>query len=325
MYKKVGTISSALGLIFLGIWMIISKNNSVLSQKLFSWWYVIFILLGIEMIFFYGISKSTEKRGFNFLFVFVVLIFITIDIFKGAFLKYPNISSVNFQNNLESVDYWDDHKYKSSDFTRECNTTKEICVNTDNSYIVIKRSDINKIKITGKIYYNAKDKAGNYDVRIKNDNDISSIDINDSEIEGIKAEIYVPDGCKLKFKCDNIKLECSEKNLKADYDIEADNGVVTIDNDAQNIYTNIDNGLVKVNNKLSKNVDITLDNGMVTFNTENKNLSLDINTDKGLCKCNDLTMVNYGIKKEFGVGSDRLKIYVDNGTITAKVAESYEE
>ena len=110
--RKVGTISSSVGLIFYGIWMIVTQNDKILASEVFKWWPVLFIVIGIEILILHGIRSTDKKVGFNPLIIFIVILFLVTNISIGVkdqvnkFVKNNNVdvSLANLKNIFENID-----------------------------------------------------------------------------------------------------------------------------------------------------------------------------------------------------------------------------
>ena len=101
--RRVGTLSSAIGLIFFGIWMILNQNYTSLANLLFKCWPVIFIIIGLEILFYFN-SKDEKKRvGFNPLIIFVILLFMFSNIFMGIKDNFTNIFQGSISNDWYNI------------------------------------------------------------------------------------------------------------------------------------------------------------------------------------------------------------------------------
>lgn len=322
--RKVGTISSAVGLIFYGIWMILRQNDKILASEVFKWWPVLFIVIGLEILVLLGIKNTEKKVGFNPLIIFIVIIFLFTNISIGVkdqvnkFVKNNNmdagISSV--KNMFEGLDV----NYNMVEFKKEIMFTgNKLNVQTGNGIINIKKSENGIIKIDGKLSVNSENK--NISINPQITDGLCDINFNDGIVKSVNIDIYVPNGIQVKIDSNNIKLDSDDDTLKVDYIINADNGTVKINNDAEKISTNIDNGIVNIKNKLSKDVNIEIDNGTISLKTEDKNAEIKADVDAGVCSVNKTRIVNSGISKNYGNGTSKIIIKASHGTVDVNSQE----
>lgn len=346
--KRIGTVTSAIGFIFIGIWMILRNVDKALAKQFFNWWPITIVLFGIEIIFFYGRKRGNEEIGFNFLIVPVFIAFLIINVF----VRLGN--DINFLNNGIKIDL--------KDFNIDSNDTKKIrCekslnaignslnFNTRNGDINVKKSADGEIKFDLIVYVDKNKNINNYDLKENNLNEGLKVGINESYVRGVKGDIYVPDGYKVIMNINNIKLE-GESNLSAvEWDIKGDNGTLTIpggnslilnmDNvkfDGKNIKTakvrvdngsvdfkgdlqqcniQVGNGKVDIENKVCKDINVDVNMGVVEMKTSDSNMNVNLDVSQGKCSLNDDTRVNSGLIKPLGQGTGKLNMKVKSGTI----------
>lgn len=322
--KKIGTISSAIGLIFYGIWMIIRQNDKMLSNEIFKFWPILFIIIGVEILFLLGMNNTEKKRGFNPLIIFIILIFLFTNIFIGVkdhvtkFVRdnktsigYSNIRNIlkNFDLNYDEIEV-----KKEIEFSGD-----KINIQVNNGVINIKKSDTAKVIIEGKLSVENKNK--NYEIDpIVSDRECS-INLENDIVKGANIDIYVPNNVQIKIDSSNIKLDSVVEGLKADYIINADNGTVQIKGDAERINAKIDNGIINIKNKLSKDIDINIDNGTINLKTEDKNVDIKADIDAGVCSVNKSRIVNSGISRVYGDGSSKVKLNASHGAVDVNSQE----
>lgn len=350
--KRIGTVTSAIGFIFIGIWMILRNVDKALAKQFFNWWPIIIVLFGIEIIFFYGRKREEEKIGFNFLIIPVFIAFLIINIFVGLGNKMGN--DIRFLNKGIKIDL--------KDFNIDSNDSKEIkCekslnaignslnFNTRNGNINVKKSTDGKIKFDLIVYVDKNKNINNYDLKENKLNEGLKVDINESYVRGVKGDIYVPDGYKVIMNINNIKLE-GESNLSAvEWDIKGDNGTLTIlggnsltlnmDNvkfDGKNIKTakvrvdngsvdfkgdlqqgniQVGNGKVGIENKVCKDINVDVNMGTIEMKTSDSNMNVNLDVSQGKCSLNEDTRVNSGLIKPLGQGTGKLNMKVKAGTI----------
>ena len=315
--RRVGTLSSAIGLIFFGIWMILNQNYTSLANLLFKCWPIIFIIIGLEILFYFN-SKSEKRRiGFNPLIIFVILLFLFSNVFIEVKDNFSGIFHANISDNWYDVF---DNKYEkiSVEKTIVFNGNK-LNLASNNGSIEIKKSMDNNIKIQGKL--SVKKGISEYAIQEVIDGDQCSIDVKDDNIKLVDLVVYVPAQYQIKVSADNLKFDSKDKNFKADYIINIDNGSIKIDGDAENADIKMDNGIINVNNKLSKNININMNNGKINLSTQDGNVEIKADIDAGLSSVNGSNVVNAGIKRVYGSGEGKISVKVDNGTVNIKSKE----
>lgn len=73
--RKIGTTTSAICFILLGIWIMINSNNPDLGRKLIKFWPIIIILIGIEILYYTLIKKENERIRINGLAFLIIIVF----------------------------------------------------------------------------------------------------------------------------------------------------------------------------------------------------------------------------------------------------------
>lgn len=320
--KKIGTISTAVGFIFLGTWMIIRRINPAYGNEIFKWWYLIFILFGVELLVNYFKSKSnTEiKSGFNYLFILVVAILLSINVFQVVRSDMKNVFNntgrriVDKKFNRMFENFNGDYDILNVNKTINVNSNK-LYIKGNNSDFQIKKSPDNVIRISGKVYVEKGTKS--YDPKYENDNGENIIDFNENFVKGERCIIYLPDNMNLKLDAGNIRFN-SFGDSSINYDIKSDNGTVDIKNSKISGDININNGIININSKDVKNLNANLDNGTVYLKTSNKNADFNLQLERGICSLNNTSKTNCGIEEKHGTGEDKINIKVSNGTIGVK-------
>lgn len=348
--KRVGTISAAAGLIYLGTWMIISKINPDLGAEVFKWWPMVIVILGVEVLV--QFSRKTEERvGFNFLVVPVLVLMLIANIFNGVKTGFGgwfenwhitdipriNIGGINFND------------YKAINTSKTLSLHGNVLyIHTNNASVDVKESNSGDIRVEGKVYVDEDSFVSTYDIAEKKEANGYTIEIMDNFIHGVKLDVYVPNGYNVKLLVDNLDLNSSDEFDKSNFNIEADNVNVKI-SEAQNIVMNYkngninlddtkdinlkgnngninirgeseiinieaDNGKIDVNNEICKSVNIDLNQGVASVRTEDDNVDVNIELQQGLSGINNDKGVNKGMRKTFGLGTGKVQIKVHQGT-----------
>lgn len=348
--KRIGTISAAAGLIYLGVWMIIGKVNPDLGAEVFKWWPIVIVILGVEVLLQYA-RKNGERAGFNFLIVPVLIFMLLANLFNGIKTGFgdwfdnwhisdgPHISigGMNFS----------DSKAISTSKNLSMHGSV-IYIHTNNASIDVKKSNAGDIKIEGKVYVDEDSFVNKYDIAEKKDDNGYTIEMLDNYIKGVKLDVYIPDGYNVKLLVDNLDLSSNNEFDKSNFNIDADNanvkannvqsitmnyengnfnfddvrninlkgnnGNINIRGKSENIYIKGDNGKIDVNNEICKAVSIDLNHGIASVRTDDVNVSVNIELQQGISGINNEKGVNRGMSKTFGLGSGKVQINVHQGT-----------
>lgn len=348
--KRIGTISAAAGLIYLGAWMIINKINPDLGTEVFKWWPIVIVILGVEVLIQFS-RKDGERVGFNFLIVPVLILMLIANVFNGVKTGFGgwfdnwHVTGVP-RINIGGIDFND---------SKPINISKSLPVqgnvmyiHTNNASIDVKASNGGDIRIEGKVYVDEDSFVSKYDIVEKKDGNGYTIDIMDNFIQGVDLDVYIPDGYNVKFAADNLDLNGNDEFDKSNFNIEADNinvklngaqslvmdygngniniedvmdvnikgdnGNINVRGESENINVLADNGKVDINNEVCKNVNIELDQGIASIRTEDENVDVKILLEQGISGINNDKSVNSGISKTFGQGSGKVQIKVHQGT-----------
>lgn len=353
--KRIGTISSAAGLIFLGVWMIISRSNVAAGVEMFKWWPIIIVLVGVEILIHFSRKDEGERIGFNWVIIPVVLIFLCVNVFQGVtgrlnkFAENQGFSIEGLINVAEGIDFdMSNSRVVESTVTMPLHGNR-LSFNVDNGKINIIKSDDNNIRINAKIFVRKTSNINKYDIKADKNSDGYKVSFDNVDIRKVEADIYIPDNYNLKLDCDNLNLKggdnldsssfeidgdnvnvnlSSIKDLKLEFDngnvklldvgnisMSGDNANADINGKTENINLSFSNGKVDVRNDLCKNVNIEMDRGSVDINTEDKNLDVRIELDQGVARINDYRQTNSGIEKRFGSGESKVKVKLDQGTV----------
>lgn len=357
--KRVGTMTSALGFIFLGVWLLLRNVNLSLAEQFIKWWPILIILFGLEIIFLFNNKKEGEKIGFNFLIIPLIIVFtftnLYVNILKpiGKNFNKPE-NGFNISKNI--LDLGDSKNIKVDKTLDKIGNKIEFI--TDNSDLKIKKSTDDKIKFDIYVHVKNGSNINNYDIKEQKVSDGYKININESYVKGVSGVIYIPDGYNIKFENDNMKLNTEDellnsefyisgdngifnfkglKSLKMDIDnfsvngsdiksskINGDNGIVTIKGDkVEESIIEIDNGKVDIENKLCKNINVLLKRGTVNLKTIDGNIQTNLNVNNGKVNLNGGGRINSSIVTTLGNGTGKVDIKVDAGTVNVSTSQEW--
>ena len=357
--KRVGTITSALGFIFLGVWLLIRNVNLSLADQMIKWWPVLIILFGLEIIFLFNNKKEGERIGFNFLIIPLILVFIFTNLYVNILKpigKDFNIIEKGFDISENIFDLGDGKKIKVDKTLDKLGNKIEFV--TDNSSLKIKKSTDDKIKLDIYVHVKNGSNINNYAIKEQKVSDGYKINIDESYVKGISGIIYIPDGYNIKFENDNMKLNTEDELLNSEVYISGDNGtfnfkglkLLKMDMDNFNVNGNdikssiingdngnvsikgdkveqsiikMDNGKVDIENKLCKNINVLLKRGTVNLKTIDHNIEANLNLNKGKVNLNGGGRVNSSIITTLGNGTGKVDIKVDTGTINVSTGQEW--
>ena len=316
--KKVGSFSSAIGLIYLGLWMIININDPALGKEVIRWWPLLIILLGIEILFHVLRGAGNERFKLSSLFIPILIAFIIIGSFNSFNVYFNDGLKINIRDILSKDDFHieinGDWKSIESSQTLEAFGTS-LNFNTNNGDIKIEKSKDNNIYVEGKIYVKKSSHLQKYDIPYTKTSDGYSIMMDDNNIKSVKATIYIPSGYNVNIEGNNLQIKSNDAIEKSRINIDIDNGNIDLRGDIEKSKIKLNNGKVYMKNKLCSDINIELDNGTVSLDTEDKNISVDMDIDLGSCKFNDMRNINSALKDSIGTGSGKVVIKLDNGSI----------
>lgn len=357
--KRVGTITSALGFIFLGVWLLLRNVNLSLAEQLIKWWPILIILFGLEIIFLFNNKKEGEKIGFNFLIIPLIMVFIFTNLYINM-LK-PIAKDFNMLKNgfsiSESIFDLENTKKIKADKTLDRLGSKIEFI-TDNSDLKIRKSTDDKIRLDIYVHVKNESNIDKYDIKEQKVYDGYKININESYVKGVSGVIYIPDGYNIKFENDNMKLNTEDELLNSEFYISGDNGtfnfkglkllnmdidnfningsdirssiingdngsVVIKGNKVEESIIQIDNGKVDIENKLCKNIKVLLKRGTVNVKTIDRNIQADLNLNKGKVNLNGGSRVNSSIVTTLGNGTGKVDIKVDTGSINVSTSQEW--
>ncbi|AQR97318.1 LiaF transmembrane domain-containing protein [Clostridium saccharoperbutylacetonicum] len=320
--RKIGTTTSAICFILLGIWIMINSNNPDLGKKIIKFWPIVIILIGIEILYYTLVKKENERiRISGLVFVIIIVSFlanISTDIFNN--IKQNNVSfdfnrsffdNVFESKNLQSID----KKITLEPIGNKLN------FETLNGKLNIEKAADNKITIDTKLFIKQNRTLNDYELNPINDSNGYTIKIIDDNIDSIKATIYLPEGYDASIKGSNLNVYSDSALKLTTLNLTADNGKYDLQGDIPNSSLKLENGKIDLNNNLCKNIDISMNNGSISLDTKDKNLSVNTDINHGTCKINDEKRVNSGISKKLGTGEDIIKAKLNNGTIKINSGE----
>lgn len=351
--RKIGTLTLALSLIYYGIWMALRNMNPSIAKDIFLWWPVIFVLLGIEVLFNLRKSENIRKMGFNVGLIFMILVFFITNLF---YQRYNNSfdSIVNIKNNLIDSN-WDIN-------TKSIHTTKIIAIKnnkfqfqTANGNLDIKKSGDNNVKLDLNVKVKEDSGIKKYDINEQNENDLTKVDINEDYIKGVEGTLFIPDGADVNIVIDNLNinsrdnltdtvLNIDSKNGKfvvsnvahigiqalngevsvndvKDTSLNVDNGKLNIAGNMENVDVNMKNASVDIDNSTFKNINIEGNNGSVRVNTKDINVDANLTCNIGECNFNGEKINRGTLTKATGNGSNKIKASVDIGSVKVNSQE----
>lgn len=292
--RRVGTWSTAAGFIFLGIWMIVSKNNQPLADAMLKWWPLIIILLGIEVLVSHSRNEEGQRFGVNLFIIPVIIIFLGVNIWDGNSYHLSDFNNgnwftfakfKNFSNNLNLGI----NNYRVIDASKTLEAgNKSFSYKTDSGVVRIYKSADNKIKLVSKVYVDNSSSVKNYNINAvaNGDADGYSVEMNEDYIKRVDTDLYIPDSGLLKLNTNSSNIEGKDIFNNLSYKIDTDSGNIALIGGTQ-LVLNIDSGNIKL--KDIKEVQVKGSSGTISVNglTEVINTELDsgtINIDNNVCK-----------------------------------------
>lgn len=320
--RKIGTTTSAICFILLGIWIMIDSSNPDLGKKLIKFWPIIIILIGIEILYYTLIKKENGKIQISGLVFLIIIVFFFANIFTDIFnnikqnnssfdLKTTFFDNIFTDKNLQSID----KKITLDPIGNNLN------FETLNGKLNIEKATDNKITIDTELYIKQNSASKDYELNPITDSNGYTLKILDDDIDSIKATLYLPEGYDVSIKGTNISVD-SNNDVRLDaLNINAANGKFDLQGDIPNSSLKLENGKIDLNNNLCKHIDVSMNNGSITLDSKDKNLSINTDINHGTCKINNEKRVNSGISKNIGTGEDIVKVKLDNGTIKINSGE----
>jgi hypothetical protein len=351
--KRVGTITAAAGLIFLGVWMIALRANPQLGDLIFNWWPALIVVLGVEVLL-YGSLKHEERRTrFNFLVIPIIIIFIAISMFQGIVRRLSDFKFDGIGNLNDFIQWGEDlnkGRYREISVSKKLESSpRTIVFTSNNTSLDIRKSSDGKLGIEGIVHVDKSWSGEGYEIKEQNSGDITNISLTEGHVRMVKLTLYVADGmnltvngANLKFTMDN-ELKLSKIDIKGNnssitasnaediiiksnndkidlrniknINIDSNNPSISIEGNAERVKINGDNGKVDLKNLLCRDIYIEMNNGKIDFVTKDKNLNLDIKLDSGYYEVNGEKKINSDLSRKFGTGEGIVRIEIDNGVV----------
>lgn len=358
--RRVGTITSSVGFIFIGIWLMLRNFSYDVSVEMIKWWPVLIILFGVEIIFLNNMKKENEKVGFNFLIIPLTIIFIGINAFVFVEGKVPKDYNI-FKDGLSGASVvFDDINFMNNEKKIETEKVlesfgKKIVFDTNNADIEVKKSEDGKVRLKLDIYVDKSDKRDSYEIKENKLKDGYEFSIKESSVKGVSGEIYIPENMDIDIKANNLKFNSEEyktaNNLKIDcnnaniyvgdsknLNIKANNGLiegansnvanvvmnngkVSFNGDVKKGIIKVNNGEVNVDNKQCEDLNIGINLGSVNINTSDNNLTAALKINQGKVRLNDEDKINSNLSKTLGNGAGKLNVDVKTGSINVETGE----
>lgn len=323
--RKIGTITSSVGLIFLGIWMIINMNNPELGKQVFMWWPGIFIILGVEILIQVTTRQEGARTQFNYFAILIIFLYLGVNIFINMSGKFGTIiDRIGFGIEFNQ----DGFKLGSLNDTRKINVSKTLSVNgnrlifkASNADIKIGRSEDQNIKIEADIYVTESSSVYDYAIAEQKTTEGYEVNIKEDYIKQVQVQIYIPDGYNLKIDSSNCQVKTIGSNIKSNIDIDASNANISLEGDIEKSNINVSNANIYFRNKLCTDINIDASNGKITMYTEDKNLSVEADVNSGICTVNGEKRINGGILKKIGNGQGKVKVDINNGVVSVDSQE----
>lgn len=321
--RRIGTVSSAMGLIFLGICMMVNISNAELAKQLIMYWPVIIVLLGIEFLMQFKRKTDDEKIKFNYILIPIVLVFLGVSVYtkvvnkvEGVF-EFANKSieakdihqEVNLDKIKDIVQSVDGDKLKG--IVEDMDVDKFIDdIDVDNLNFNFENKKTRKVEISKNIIA--------YGNKIKFETDNADIKILRSQNKDIKieGEVYIKERSKID------KYEIKEKKINAGYDIKINEDYVEKVKiniyipDDYNVSINVINVYVKTEGSdIKSNIYVSGDNGIVSLQGDIEKSNIELTNGK--------VEIKNKLAKDINVNIDNGKVNINtedkNLNIKAKV------
>lgn len=143
---RVGTISMGASLLLLGIFLLFSQLFGFdLFHIMISWWPIILIVLGLEILVFLFLSKKEKPMlTYDFLSIFFVGILGTVGI------AFAVLSSTGIMDKLEELMHQEDRTFELPELTLKMNEDiKRVVLNTDHYPITVEGTLENELSMFG--------------------------------------------------------------------------------------------------------------------------------------------------------------------------------
>jgi len=317
--RKIGTITSSVGLIFLGVWMIINMNDPELAKQIFIWWPGIFILLGGEILIQVTKKQEKDRIQFNYFTILIIFMYIGINIFVNLSGKFGTIvdgigSGIEFNENGFQIGSLNDSKKISVSKILSANGNR-LVFKVSNADIKICKSEDKNIKIEADVYVKESSLVNDYKITEEKTIEGYEVNIKENYVKQVKAYIYIPDGYDLKIDSANCQVKTIDSNIKSNIDIDASNANISLEGDIEKSNINVSNANIYFRNKLCRDINMDASNGKITIYTEDKNLNVEADINSGVCTVNGDKRINGGISTKIGSGEGKIKVDINNGVV----------
>jgi hypothetical protein len=317
--RKIGTITSSVGLIFLGIWMIINMNNPELGKQIFMWWPGIFIILGVEILIQVTARQEGARTQFNNLTILIIFIYLGVNIFINMSGKFGTIiDRIGFGIEFNDGNF----KIGSLNDTKKISISKILPISgsrlifkASNADIKICKSEDRNIKIEADVYVTKSSPVNDYKIVEQKTMEGYEVNIKENYIKQVQVYIYIPNGYDLKVDSSNCQVKTIGSNIKSNIDIDASNANISLEGDIEKSNINVSNANIYFRNKLCTDINMDASNGKITICTEDKNISVEADVNSGICTVNGNKKINGGISRKVGSGEGKVKVDINNGVV----------
>ncbi|AWZ49019.1 hypothetical protein C3495_09445 [Clostridiaceae bacterium 14S0207] len=324
--KKVGSITSAIGFIFIGLVLGIRCINLNIAYFMSRFWFILFIILGIEVVY-ANKRRDKYKAQFNYLIILAFIISIGMRGYLGFSTMCNNkqigLNKIIFNNedlktkfkNLVyfSDDIYDENEVEVYDKLKiDCNIDK-LKVNVVNGDVEIKKSEDKKIRVEAIVTLKDDKFKEKYKIDATRNGREYKLNFKDKNIKCSDITLYVPDGKQLDISDVNGDIKCFDQSLKVDFNINNVNGDTELQGDIKECKVSIINGDIKIKNDKFSMLKLKTVNGDVELDTQEKNINAYINSSLGTCSLNDEK--EKSIEKILGNGTSKLEIKVSTGLV----------
>lgn len=278
---KVGTLTCGLLFITLGVLLLIYQTNKTSALNLiFTWWPIILIFLGLEVLISTQIASRYEYKiqydGVSIFLIIIVLLF-SLGIF----------SAKHVLGNHFSFNAFNDFSYKNeSKFHKNITITPKDKLTLENSMgnIIVEKSNGTSIELDADITVSNNDE--NYAktisenaVKVSEGSDInitSDFSNNDStaKIKSIDYRLKIPQKMNVELQNEFGKIET--RNLQGELKVENKNGNITVSNNSGNLVVQNSFGSIDVQG-IDGNVSSTNKNGSMSLKKINGNVKAEDN------------------------------------------------
>lgn len=314
--KRVGTFTSAVGLIFLGIMLIIHKSmnssGKALGAILLKWWPVLIVMLGIEILVASTAARRSEavikRLQLNVIVIPVILLFIGVGYWErglpisesssgtwrspGNILDWGRLSNLGRTMNVQSTRERILRSSSILDGNIKCFSYKARCGNVE-----LRVSKDGKIKVESKIYVDRDSSLKAWSMEAARDGDTTSVNLDQDEIKKADTVLYVPDRGTIKLELDSGNI--TDTGLAAfsniSYEVQQSSGNVELRGGAE-AKLHVDSGNMKLRDIGKISIDGSSGTVLSTGNTE----SFECNLSSGTVEFHNLQCKNIKISLESG-------------------------